>query len=61
MIYTKLKQLLIIGLDFAQRYKLSVGWDTSGTFYLQLDRQNIATTMKKGNTGRQVMAMYETN
>ena len=28
----KLKQPLIIGLNFAQRYKLGVDWDTSGTY-----------------------------
>ena len=34
IIYIKLKQPLIIGLDFAQRYKLGVDWNTSGTLYL---------------------------
>ena len=34
IICAKLKQPLIIGLDFAQRYKLGVDWDNSGTLYL---------------------------
>ena len=34
LICTKLKQSLIIGLDFVQRYKLGVDWDTSGMLYL---------------------------
>ena len=37
IICTKLKQPLIIELDFAQRYKLGVDWDTSGTLFLGLD------------------------
>ena len=50
----------MIGLDFAQRYKLGVGWNTYGTLYLQQDRWNIATVMKKGNVERQVMTIHET-
>ena len=34
IICIKVKQPLIKGLDFAQRYKLGVDWDTSGTLYL---------------------------
>ena len=34
IICTRLKQPLIIGLDFAQRYKLGVDWDSPGTLCL---------------------------
>ena len=49
VIWTNLKQPLIIGLDFAQRYKLGLDWDTSGRFYLWLDGWKIAIAVKKGN------------
>ena len=35
----KLKQSLIIGLDVAQRYKLGLDSDTSGTLFLWHDGQ----------------------
>ena len=56
----KIKQPLTIGLDFAQRYKLGVHLDTTGTLYLWYDRWKIATKMKKGNSERQAMTMNET-
>ena len=34
IISTKLKQPLIIGLDFSQRYRLGVDWNTSHTLYI---------------------------
>ena len=37
IICTKLKQPLIIGLGFSQRYSLGVDWNTSHTFYIWLD------------------------
>ena len=57
IICTKLKHIL--GLEFAQRYKLGVDWDASGTLCLSLDGWEIATAMKKGNTEKQVMTMNE--
>ena len=60
IIGTKLKQSLILGLDFAQRYKLGVDWDLSGTLYLRHDGWKIATTTKKDNSKRQVMTIYDT-
>ena len=60
IISTKLKQSLIIGLDFAQRYQLGGDWDTSGTLYLWLDRWKTATAIQQGNMEREVMTMHET-
>ena len=59
IICMKLKQPLIIGLDFAQRYKLGVDWNTSGTLSLWLDWWKIASTMKKASIERHVMTIQE--
>ena len=56
----KLKQPLIIGLNFSQRYKLGVDWDTSGTLYLQCEWWKITNVIRKGNLQRQVMTICET-
>ena len=47
IICTKLKEPLMIGLDFAQRYRLGVDRDTSGTLYIQLNGWKIATKIKR--------------
>ena len=56
----KIETLVVTGLNFAHRYKLCVQWDTPGTLHLWHDEQKIATVMKKGNSERQVMNLYET-
>ena len=43
----KLKQLLILGLDFAKTYKIGVDWYTYGTLFLRYKGKRIASTMKK--------------
>ena len=58
IICTKLKQPLIIGLDFAQRYRLGVDWDMTGTPYLYMTwMMENGYGLKKGNTARQVMSI----
>ena len=44
----KLKQPLIIGLYFAQRYRIGIDWDAYGILFLQHYERKIATVMKKG-------------
>ena len=46
-LYQPNTNIIQIGLDFAQRYKLGVDWDTSRALYLWLDGSKIATAMKK--------------
>ena len=46
IICTKLKQPLIIGLDFAQRYRLEVDWDISGNLHIWLNGWKIATVIQ---------------
>ena len=48
IIGTKLKRPLIIGLDFAQMYKLDMDWKPSGTLYLQIDGCKNSYCKEKG-------------
>ena len=47
IICKKMKQPLIMGLDFSQRYKLDIDWDAYGTLFLRYKGERIATTIKK--------------
>ena len=55
----KQKQLLIVGLDFAQRYKIGVHWDADGTLFLRYKGKSIATAMKTDNPCQQTIAFLE--
>ena len=60
MIYKKLKQPLIVELDFTQRYKIGADWDAYGTLFLGYKGKMIATAMKKGNPCQQTIAFLGT-
>ena len=60
IICKKLKQPLIVGLDFAQRYKTGIDSDAHGT-YLRYKGKWIDTAMKKGNQCQQTIALLETS
>ena len=44
IVCTKLKQNLILGLDFAQRYKIGNDWDINGKLFLRCKGKRIATS-----------------
>ena len=39
IVCTKLKQHLILGLDFAERYKISIDWDINGKIVSKIQSQ----------------------
>ena len=45
----KLKQHLILGLDFAQRYRIGIDWDMYRKLFLSCEGKKIATSMKTYN------------
>ena len=49
IICTTFKQPLILGLKFAERYKIGIDWDMYGTLFLRCEGKNIATSMKMIN------------
>ena len=49
IVCTKLKQHLILGLDFAQRYRIGIDWNTYGKLFLRCEGKQIATSMKANN------------
>ena len=55
VVCTKLKQHLILGLDFAQRFRVGIDWDTSGNFFLRHEGKKITCSMKTHNFGQQVI------
>ena len=57
---TKLKQFLILGVNFAQRYRIGIDWDMYGTLFLRWEGKKIATSMKMTNSGQQMLAFLET-
>ena len=59
IICKKLKQPLTVGLDFAQRPKISIDLDSYGTLFLRYEGNRIATAMKKDNLCQQVIAFLE--
>ena len=60
IIHKKLRQQFIIGLNFAQRYKIGVDWDAYGTLFLRYKGKKIATVMRKSNPCWQSVALLET-
>ena len=61
IVCTKLKQPLILGLHFAQRYRKNIDLDVYGALLLQHDGKKITTPMKKGNPKQQVIASLKTS
>ena len=45
----KLKQLLIAGLDFAERYKIVVEWDAYVRLFLRYEGKGISVVIRKDN------------
>ena len=52
IVCTKLKQNLILGLNFAQRYKIGIYWDINGKLFLRTKGKNIATSLKTSDSGQ---------
>ena len=52
---------MIVGLEFALRYKIGMDCDAYGTLFLRYKGKRIATTMKKGNPCQQTMAFLATS
>ena len=46
IVCTKLKQHLVLGLDFAQRYKITIDWDINGKLFLRCKGKKIACSLK---------------
>ena len=60
IICKKLKHLLIVGLDFAQRYKIGLERDAYGALFLIFEGKKIATAMEKGSPHQQLVALLKT-
>ena len=61
IICTKLKQPLIMGLNFAQRYQIGMDWDMYGTSFLRHEGKNIDISMKTTNPDQWTIAFLETS
>ena len=60
IIYKKLKQPVIIGLDFAQHYKIRLDWNVYETLFFRHEGKKIATAVRKGNQCQLSVALLET-
>ena len=49
---TKVKQHLILDLDFAQRYKIRIDWGIIGKLFLRHEGKKIATSLKTNDSGQ---------
>ena len=56
VVCTKLKQHLILGIDFAQRYKIGIDWDVNGKLFLRGEGKKIASSLKTINSEQQMIA-----
>ena len=56
---TKLKQHLILELDFTQRYRIGIDWEMYGKFFLRCEGKKIATSMKTNNLEKRTIASLE--
>ena len=54
--FTKLKQHLILDLDFAQIYKIGIDWVINGKLFLRHEGKNIAISLKTNDSGQQITA-----
>ena len=55
----KLKQNLILGLNFAQRYKIGIDWDINGKLFLRHKVKKIATSLKTNDFGQKTVALLK--
>ena len=56
VVCAKLKQHLILGLDFAQRYKIRIDWDINEKLFLRCEGKKIASSLKTINSGQWMIA-----
>ena len=59
VVCTKLKQHLILGLDFTQRYRIRLDWDIYGKLFLQHEVKIIAISIKTNNIEQCTIASLE--
>ena len=52
IVCTKLRQNLILGLNFAQRYKIGIDRDMNGKLLLRHEGKKIATSLKTNDSGQ---------
>ena len=52
IIYTKVKQPLILGINFAQRYRIGIDWDIYRALILRHEGKKIVTSMKTTTSGQ---------
>ena len=53
---TKIKQHLISGLDFTQRYKIGIDWDINRKLFLRCKGKMIDSSLKTINSGQWMIA-----
>ena len=56
VVCTKLKQHLILGQDFVQRYKIGIDWDIKGKLFLRCKGKKIASSLKTIDSGQWMIA-----
>ena len=56
IVCTKLKQNLILVLNFAQRYKIVIDWDINGILFLRCKGKRMTTSLKTNDSGQWTMA-----
>ena len=56
---TKLKQNLILGLHFAQRYKICIDWDINRKLFLRCKGKKIPTYLKTNDSGQQAVHLLK--
>ena len=52
IVCTKLKQYFILGLNFAQRYKIGIDWDINRKLFLRHEGKQIAISLKTSDSGQ---------
>ena len=50
IVCTKLKQHLILGLSFAQRYKTHIDWDINGKLFFRQEGKKMGTSLKTNDS-----------
>ena len=59
IVCTKLKQKSILGLSFAQRYKIGIDLDINEKLFLRHEGQKIATSLKTNDYGQWTIALLK--
>ena len=52
IVFTKLKWHLILELDFSQRYKIGIDWDSNGKLFLRCKGMQTTSSMKTDDFGQ---------